>query len=269
MRCTEPPSLATWLLEHLMPGDRNDALAGDLLEEFRNGRSTRWYWRQVLAAIAIDGGGEVLNHRTVLLFAAIWSMLAPAWLLTVTAFEQHFSLNARILQLDFPWSTLCDLGLILAANLLFIWAGILLYLIPHLWFTRNLRVRPLAQGILASIPVLVPVWVTLIVLPKLYLDAQAVDQPSFAQTPGYAITHLDPTKVGRISSELTRTARYGDKAVKSTEGENQSADSSPRNAITDMHKSALLVRLPFLFCVLCTLWGVTSRMRKRPEGMTV
>ncbi len=120
-----------------MPGRRNDALAGDLLEEFRNGRSTRWYWRQVLAAIAIGGGREIVNHRMVLLFAAAWSMLAPAWLLAVAAFEQNFKLNAKILQLDFPWSTLCDLGLMLAASLLFIWAGILLYLIPHLSLRRG------------------------------------------------------------------------------------------------------------------------------------
>ena len=28
-----PPSLATWMLNHLIPGPRNEALAGDLLEE--------------------------------------------------------------------------------------------------------------------------------------------------------------------------------------------------------------------------------------------
>ncbi len=261
MRRTEPPSLATWLLEHWMPGDGNDALAGDLIEEFRAGRTSSWYWRQVSSVIAIGGGREILHHRTVLLFAAAWSMLAPAWLLMVAAFEQHFNLNARMLQLDFPWSTLCDLGLMLAANLIFIWAGILLYLIPHLWFRRNLRVRPLAQGILASIPVLVAIWVTLIVLPKQFLHAQAADRSSLAPVPAYAITHLGPTEVRRIPPGQTWTARYGDKPQ-------VPSINDPRSAIADMRTSALLVRLPFLLCVLSTLWEVTSRLRRRAHGLT-
>jgi hypothetical protein len=31
----------------------NEALAGDLLEEYRRGRSALWYWKQVLTAIAV------------------------------------------------------------------------------------------------------------------------------------------------------------------------------------------------------------------------
>jgi hypothetical protein len=250
-----------------MPGRRNDALAGDLLEEFRNGRSTRWYWRQVLAAIAIGGGREVANHRIVLLFSAAWSMLAPAWLLAVAAFEQNFKLNAKILQLDFPWSTLCDLGLMLAASLLFIWAGILLYLIPHLSLRRGLRFRPLAQGILASIPVLVAVWVTLIVLPKQYLHTQSSDRPSLAPVPTYSISHMGPTEGRAVPAKRTWTAQSGDETP--PVGDLSSPTTGPRNAITDMNKSALLVRLPFLLCVLCSLWQVTSPQRKRSQGITV
>jgi hypothetical protein len=47
-----PPRLAVALLERLAP--RNEALAGDLAEEFRLGRSRTWYWRQVLAAVAAE-----------------------------------------------------------------------------------------------------------------------------------------------------------------------------------------------------------------------
>jgi hypothetical protein len=46
-----PPRLATFLLHRL--GEGNDALAGDLDEEYRAGRSRSWYWRQVCAAIVL------------------------------------------------------------------------------------------------------------------------------------------------------------------------------------------------------------------------
>jgi hypothetical protein len=39
------------LLKHFGPRLNAEALAGDLLEEFREGRTHAWYWRQVLAAI--------------------------------------------------------------------------------------------------------------------------------------------------------------------------------------------------------------------------
>jgi len=41
-----PPRLAIWVLKSLGFIRRNPALIGDLLEEFRSGRSTAWYWRQ-------------------------------------------------------------------------------------------------------------------------------------------------------------------------------------------------------------------------------
>ena len=43
-------ALALWLLGHLAP--RNEPLAGDLLEQFRAGRSVVWLWSQLLYAIA-------------------------------------------------------------------------------------------------------------------------------------------------------------------------------------------------------------------------
>jgi len=50
------PVLAQTLLEWVDPA--NDALHGDLLEEFAAGRSRPWYWRQVIGA----AGGD---HRVV------------------------------------------------------------------------------------------------------------------------------------------------------------------------------------------------------------
>ena len=48
-----PPRLASLLLEQFAPG--NEALHGDLDEEFSDGRSSTWYWRQVIATIARQG----------------------------------------------------------------------------------------------------------------------------------------------------------------------------------------------------------------------
>jgi hypothetical protein len=44
-RSSRPPALAAWLVEHAIPGGKNEALAGDLLEGFGEGRSKAWYWR--------------------------------------------------------------------------------------------------------------------------------------------------------------------------------------------------------------------------------
>ena len=56
MRIRRPPALATWLLDRLGYAAENPALAGDLLEEFHNGRSPAWYWRQTLTVIVKTPG---------------------------------------------------------------------------------------------------------------------------------------------------------------------------------------------------------------------
>lgn len=64
MRERRPPALAAWLLDKLGHLEHNPALAGDLLEEFHNGRSRAWYCRQTALAI---GAGAWQNARTGLL----------------------------------------------------------------------------------------------------------------------------------------------------------------------------------------------------------
>jgi hypothetical protein len=54
MRSSKPPELASWLIEHLIPGIKKDALVGDLLEEFNQGRSAAWYWYQALVAVLVN-----------------------------------------------------------------------------------------------------------------------------------------------------------------------------------------------------------------------
>ena len=47
----QPPALATWLLTHAARG--NEALVGDLLEEYHRRGSAVWYWRQVLTTVVV------------------------------------------------------------------------------------------------------------------------------------------------------------------------------------------------------------------------
>jgi hypothetical protein len=47
----ELPLVATWLLLHFGSSAYAESLAGDLIEQFHQGRSRWWYWRQVAIAL--------------------------------------------------------------------------------------------------------------------------------------------------------------------------------------------------------------------------
>lgn len=71
MRSSQPPRVATWLLKHLTPKSKNEALVGDLLEDFMQRRSAAWYWRQVLAAIFASLVQQLLCQGTPIRLAGI------------------------------------------------------------------------------------------------------------------------------------------------------------------------------------------------------
>jgi hypothetical protein len=71
MRSSHPPIVATWLLVHLRSDKENESLIGDLLEDYGRGRSTAWYWRQVLAAIVVSSCGEVRAHGLIAIKAMV------------------------------------------------------------------------------------------------------------------------------------------------------------------------------------------------------
>jgi preprotein translocase subunit SecY len=58
MTPNRPPRLATWILTRV--AGWNDALVGDLLEEYERRRSARWYWGQVLLAVLVYASRQVL-----------------------------------------------------------------------------------------------------------------------------------------------------------------------------------------------------------------
>jgi hypothetical protein len=127
MNRTDPPRFATWILEHLMTAESNQALDGDLMESFRAGRSASWYWRQVFSAIARRFIRSLFRHRFVLIFAAAWAMLSPAWFLILIRLQNESNFGGFIWRMPWPWSTVGNLGLSTVMALLFIWAGVLAY----------------------------------------------------------------------------------------------------------------------------------------------
>jgi hypothetical protein len=155
MNRTEPPPLATWLLEHLTAIGQDEALAGDILEEFSAGRSSGWYWRQVITAIAIGWARSIFEHRNALLFATIWSLLSPAWELTIFRVYSQSSFVVPIVRIPWPWSTACFFGLFILQGLLFIWVGSLLYVALLLCARKTVDFRRLGRGLLMSIVVYV------------------------------------------------------------------------------------------------------------------
>jgi len=65
----DAPGFAIALMDHFGVTASNEALAGDLLEEFHSGRSRLWFWRQALVATAGFVGREILSHKLLALQA--------------------------------------------------------------------------------------------------------------------------------------------------------------------------------------------------------
>lgn len=63
--------VGTWLLDRFCG---EPAIAGDLLEEYRKGQSTRWYWKEVISAVCVYSTSTVWEHKwlTVRAIATGW-----------------------------------------------------------------------------------------------------------------------------------------------------------------------------------------------------
>jgi hypothetical protein len=83
----QPRPLATWLLRQFISGARNEPLIGDMVEEYRSGRSSRWYWKQVLVAILQNCFKDIHTHRLLALRAVVMTFLVYhlLWIFVVNA----------------------------------------------------------------------------------------------------------------------------------------------------------------------------------------
>ncbi len=95
MKSSRPPILVTKLLEWLASGPHGDALAGDLVEQYRQGRSAVWYWRQALLAIVV-----CLARDRTLGGPAILASLLVFLLLIVSVGRHPSSLGSGLLITD-------------------------------------------------------------------------------------------------------------------------------------------------------------------------
>jgi hypothetical protein len=96
------PVFATWLVKQFRPDD--EAIIGDLIEEYRAGRSVAWYWRQVVIAITIGLAKELRTHPTFGLRA-----LAIGWVVLLLFFGMLGDLTADALA-NFGWGWTREFG---------------------------------------------------------------------------------------------------------------------------------------------------------------
>jgi peptidoglycan/LPS O-acetylase OafA/YrhL len=76
MKASRPPVIATWLLDRFGASPQIETIAGDLLEQYQQGRSRLWYWREVITAILMGAWSEFRQHSLLMLRA-----VAMGWLL--------------------------------------------------------------------------------------------------------------------------------------------------------------------------------------------
>ena len=147
-------ALATWMLEHLTFGSRNESLSGDLLEEFQSGRSVGWYWRQALSAIAVSFSSKFRAYLLPLLFSAGWSILYPALWPSILRSRVTQTILERMAERDWPYSSAMQFVSVTTPAAMFVWIGFFVYLTLHNQMGRQLSRLRLLVSLSISLNVL-------------------------------------------------------------------------------------------------------------------
>lgn len=112
MEPRNPPRLAAALLEWFGLA-RDEAFAGDLVEEFHNGRTAGWFWRQTLTAVSAtmwkiarrdDVSPLILGYLVIPILVAFFH--TPGKFLLVTGFLLGLAGLAHFLQQKGYWGEL-------------------------------------------------------------------------------------------------------------------------------------------------------------------
>jgi hypothetical protein len=91
------PKAATWVLKYF--GCGNEALIGDLLEEYWKGHSLTWYWRQVLMAVLVGCGSEIRANKLLAVRALVTGCAASIlgyYLITLPLYKLYWGATAAL-----------------------------------------------------------------------------------------------------------------------------------------------------------------------------
>jgi hypothetical protein len=151
-----PPRLATWLLEQFSPVLKNAALAGDLIEAFKQGRSSGWYRRQVMWAILIALPHFLRKQWVRLTYSVVCSgLISIAWFFMVPKGSRSgiplvFALYAKGYGIQWPWSLVYQM----AFQTVFEGVIVAFALGAYLAFSRILNPQNLLRALIGAVVVL-------------------------------------------------------------------------------------------------------------------
>jgi hypothetical protein len=146
MTRSQLPRAATWLLKSLTPRGKSEVLLGDLEEDFVQGRSAAWYWRQVLATILVSLAQELRCRWMAIGFTALWAAAVVLSILLYFYTSSHTrplfdAVYGRALGFTFPISVIFvatfTLSLLSALETMAGLSGLGIYLLA----TRNFTLR--------------------------------------------------------------------------------------------------------------------------------
>jgi hypothetical protein len=207
MTPTHPPRLARWILEHLTTDEQKDALSGDLLEEFRCGRSRGWYWRQVATAVIVSMSRTLRINWFALAFSVLWVLPLPALEIYVLREMQLDRFFAQRWSYPWPYSTISDIAITIGWKLLYLWLGIAFCQVLSAIATRRTNVRQLVKGLSTSVAVYVATYLGIfacfLAFPHTYaVDIRRVDPMSLVLNPTLMVANDIPFIVAMLSGIL-------------------------------------------------------------------
>jgi hypothetical protein len=214
MKLARPPFLASWMLERFTSGTDHDPVIGDLLEEYRAGRSAGWYWWQSGTAIMNGFARRFRRHWLAFSFAVLWSVIPrslPGIYFLHGIGNSHFM--GSIYSLDWPYSTILSLGIFFGLDILYLWMGLVLSLLVDSLATRKLHGRGMLGGMWVGLLSYIPIWTAIAFLPIF---------------PGHRIDMRHVSNMGLL-----------------------------------LDPKMMLYRLPYLLCLLFSLWKALPRNDRR------
>lgn len=188
MKRREPPHLATWMLRHLTAGYRDEALDGDLLEDFVLGRSNAWYWRQVSVTCVHSWRSNVCARGPVLVFALLWSMFSPAWYTIIDSIESSSVIDRGSELFEPFWLPLILVGWMVIHTIYFL-AGSLLYRFLH-----SILQKPIRQQVLKR-----SFWIAALTFPWISGVTFMIANLYWYSIPGLSQARLPSNFAGQVS----------------------------------------------------------------------